>query len=470
MALPMQDRNLQQQSPQRHAGKKAIYGRRYAYTVAAIAALGGLLFGYDTGVISGALLFLTPAFHLTSTSAEVAVSAVLIGALLGAAVGGKLADAIGRKRALIVLGGIFALGAVLTALAPNLWFFIGFRIIVGFGIGAASMITPMYIAELSPPSIRGALVTFNQLAITVGIAVAYWVDLAFAHANMGWRPMFAVAFIPGSILALGMLFLSDTPRWLASKGRWKAAEQVLGHIAHGQAKADELNGIHQALEAEKKTSVRELFRPGLRVALLVGVGLAVFQQLVGINTVIYYAPTIFGYAGFSSASAAILATSIVGVMNVLATILSLLLVDRLGRRALLLGGIIGMAVTLAGMGIVFAIGANNAGIFILICLLLYIVSFAIGMGPVFWLMSSELFPNRLRGTGASISSFSNWAANLLVSITFLTLINLVGKPGTFWIYAVLAVVAFVFVWFLVPETKSRRLEEIEAYWKNSREW
>jgi SP family galactose:H+ symporter-like MFS transporter len=157
-------------------------------------------------------------------------------------------------------------------------------------------------------------------------------------------------------------------------------------------------------------------------------------------------------------------------MNVLATILSLLLVDRLGRRALLLGGIIGMAVTLAGMGIVFAIGANNAGIFILICLLLYIVSFAIGMGPVFWLMSSELFPNRLRGTGASISSFSNWAANLLVSITSLTLINLVGKPGTFWIYAVLAVVAFVFAWFLVPETKSRRLEEIEAYWKNGREW
>jgi SP family galactose:H+ symporter-like MFS transporter len=243
MALPMQDRNLQQQSPQRDAGKKAIYSRRYAYTVAAIAALGGLLFGYDTGVISGALLFLTPALHLTSTSAEVAVSAVLIGALLGAAVGGKLADTIGRKRALIVLGGIFALGAVLTALAPNLWFFIGFRIIVGFGIGAASMITPMYIAELSPPSIRGALVMFNQLAITVGIVVAYWVDLAFAHANMGWRPMFAVAFIPGSILALGMLFLSDTPRWLASKGRWKAAEQVLGHIAQGQAKADELNGI-----------------------------------------------------------------------------------------------------------------------------------------------------------------------------------------------------------------------------------
>lgn len=220
-----------------------------------MAALGGLLFGYDTGVISGALLFLTPAFHLTSTTAEIAVSAVLIGAILGAVVGGKLADAVGRKKALIILGIIFACGAILTAIAPNLWTFIAFRIIVGFGIGAASLITPMYIAELSPPSIRGALVTFNQLAITVGIAVAYWVDLAFASTGMGWRPMFAVAFIPGSILALGMLFLSDTPRWLASKGHWDEASQALEHVVYGQEKTDELNGIRRALAEEKKASV-----------------------------------------------------------------------------------------------------------------------------------------------------------------------------------------------------------------------
>ena len=470
MAIPMQD-NLPQKEfqPQGTPGQRAR-SNRYAYIVASIAGLGGLLFGYDTGVISGALLFLQPAFHLTSTTSEITVSAVLIGAIIGAACGGKLADGIGRRTSLIVLGTVFAIGAILTALAPNLGFFIAFRIIVGFGIGAASMITPMYIAELAPPTIRGSLVTFFQLAVTVGIAVAYWVDLAFANAGMGWRPMFAVAFIPGAVLALGMLFLSESPRWLASKGRWDEASAALEHTVQGQEKQQEIDEIRKTIEEEKKVSFRELLRPGLRVALLVGVGLAIFQQLVGINTVIYYAPTIFGYAGFSSASSAILATSIVGVMNVLATILSLFLVDRLGRRPLLIGGIGGMVITLAAMGIVFAIGPSEAGWFILICLLLYIVSFAIGMGPVFWLMTSELFPNRLRATGASISSLFNWAANFAVSITFLTLIDIAGRPGTFWIYALLGIAAFIFCRMLVPETKSKTLEQIEGYWKSGRHW
>jgi SP family galactose:H+ symporter-like MFS transporter len=469
MALPMQDHNFQQEF-QAKTPKPLTTGHRYAYIVSAVAALGGLLFGYDTGVISGALLFLQPAFHLNSTTSEIAVSAVLIGAILGAAAGGRMADALGRKKSLIVLGTIFACGAILTAIAPNLGFFIAFRIVVGFGIGAASMITPMYIAELAPPSIRGALVTFNQLAVTVGIAVAYWVDLAFANAGMGWRPMFAVAFIPGAILATGMLFLAETPRWLASKNRWDDASGALEHVVHGEEKQKELDGIRAALEEEKQSSVRELFRPGLRLALLVGVGLAVFQQFVGINTVIYYAPTIFGYAGFSSASAAILATSIVGVVNVLSTILSLFLVDRLGRRPLLISGVVGMIVTLTAMGVIFLIGPQHAGWFVLICLLLYIVSFAIGMGPVFWLMSSEVFPNRLRASGASISALFNWAANLLISITFLSLIGLAGKPATFWMYAFLGVLALLFCWWLVPETKGRSLERIEAYWKSSRRW
>lgn len=470
MALPMQDRNFQQDQNQLKTPRTLTEGNRYAYIVSAVAALGGLLFGYDTGVISGALLYLQPAFKLNSTTSEIAVSVVLIGAIIGAAAGGKMADALGRKKSLIILGIIFACGALLTAISPNLGFFIAFRIIVGFGIGAASMITPMYIAELAPPSIRGALVTFNQLAITVGIAVAYWVDLGFANAGMGWRPMFAVAVIPGAILAIGMFFLSETPRWLASKNRWDDASAALEHTIHGQEKQKELQEIRTALEEEKKSSVKELFRPGLRLALLVAVGLAIFQQFVGINTVIYYAPTIFGYAGFSSASAAILATSIVGVVNVLSTILSLFLVDRLGRRPLLLSGIFGMIVTLAAMGIVFLIGPQHAGWFVLICLLVYILSFAIGMGPVFWLMSAEMFPNRLRGSGASIATIGNWGANLLVSITFLTLISVAGKPVTFWIYAFLAVLAFLFCWWLVPETKGKTLERIEAYWKNSRQW
>ncbi len=381
-----------------------------------------------------------------------------------------MADTFGRKKSLIILGIIFAAGATLTAISPNSGFFIAFRIIAGFGIGAAPMITPMYIAELAPPAIRGALVTFNQLAITIGIAVAYWVDLGFASTGMGWRPMFAASLIPGATLAIGMLFLSETPRWLASKDRWGEASASLEHVVHGEEKQGELYEIRKTLEEERHSSVRGLFWPSLRLALLVGVGLAVFQQFAGINTVIYYAPVIFGYAGFNSASAAILATSIAGADNVLSTILSLFLVDRLGRQPLLLGGIVGMAVTLTAMGVIFLIGPEHAGWFVLICLLLYILSFAIGIGPVCWLMSSEVFPNRLRGLGASISALSNWAANLLISITFLSLIGFAGKPTTFWIYAFLAVLAFIFSWWLVPETKNRSLEHIEACWKHGRRW
>lgn len=447
----------------------ALTGHRYSYLVSAVAALGGLLFGYDTGVISGAVLYLNKDFHLTSFTEEVAVSSVLVGCIVGAAFGGRLADAISRKIALIALATLFGVGAVLTAIAPNLGLFIVFRIIVGCAIGASSMVAPMYIAELAPQSMRGRLVAFNQLMITIGIAVSYWVDLAFAHAGMGWRPMFAVAVVPAAALGVGMLFLSRTPRWLAGKGRWDEAEEVLTRVETDRA-PKALEDLRNSMKSEEKASARELFHGPLRIALMVGFGLAVFQQFVGINTVIYYAPTIFGFAGFKSASGAILATSVVGVTNVVATVISLLLVDRLGRRPLLLGGLVGMFLTLVALGVVFMLGANHAGYFVLVCMELYIISFAIGMGPVFWLMSSELFPNRLRGAGASISTMGNWGANLLISVTFLSLINFAGKSVTFWIYAALSVAAFAFCWYFVPETKGKRLEQIEAYWNNNRQW
>lgn len=286
--------------------------------------------------------------------------------------------------------------------------------------------------------------------------------------------MFAVAVVPSVLLAIGMFFLSDTPRWLASKGRWEDAQQALARVI-GSAEAEkELHGIRTSLEEEEAipwiVRVRELLRPGVRWALIVGVGLAVLQQFVGINTVIYYAPTIFEIAGFKTASTAILATTVVGVVNVLSTVIAIFLVDRLGRRSLLLIGAVGMLVTLTAIGFVFAIGPSKAAFFILACVILYIVSFAISMGPVFWLMSSEIFPNRLRGTGASLSTVANWAANLLVSITFLSLLHAAGNALTFWIYAFLALVTLVFVWFIVPETKGKTLEQIEAYWHSGRHW
>ena len=439
------------------------------YGIAAVAALGGLLFGYDTGVISGASLFLRKDFALTSFTEELAVSSLLIGTIIGAVVGGRMSDAIGRKKTLIIMAIIFAVGAILTALMPNLPLFIACRILVGFAVGVASFVSPMYIAEMAPPKLRGGLVTFNQLAVTIGIAVSYWIDLALANANLGWRPMFAVAAIPGLGLLVGMLFLSESPRWLAGKDRWDEADKALNYLSPADKK-QELKSIHEAVTSGSPPTIRSFFRAGLSMALVVGVGLALFQQFVGINTVIYYAPTIFGYAGFKSATGAILATSVVGVVNVIGTIIAIVLLDRVGRRPLLLVGSVGMAVALVAMGAIFQAGASNAGTLILISLLVYIVSFAIGMGPVFWLLSSELFPTRLRGTGGSISTVANWGGNLLISITFLSLIDVLGKPFTFWLYAVLAIASFVFCWFLVPETNGRNLENIESYWKNGRKW
>ena len=443
----------------------------YVYLIAAVAALGGLLFGYDTGVISGAQGFLKKSFHLTSTTQEIAVSAVLIGTIIGAAIGGKLADWLGRRLTLIIMAIIFAVGAILTAFAPSLWPFVIFRIIVGFGIGASSVVAPMYTSELAPPAIRGKLVFLFQFAITVGILVAYLVDYAFANAGYGWPPMFGVAIIPAAILGIGMFFLSDTPRWLGSKGKWDQAKEVMGRVAPDDTE-QEIQQIRQGIKEEQKSSVTELFHGGLRVALIVAVGLAVLQQFVGINTIIYYAPIVTGYSGIgtTSGNGSLIGAIIVGIVNVLATILAIFLVDRLGRRPLLLFGTSGCMLTLIATGVLFIIGARQHGIILLIVILLYIVSFAIGLGPVYWLMAAEVFPTRLRGTGSSISTVGNWTANLVISITFLTLLNTLGKPITFWIYAAFAAIQLVFVWFLVPETKGKRLEEIETYWENGRSW
>src|SRR6266436_1118366 len=460
-----------QERERRHASGATHSPRSLSvYFIAAVASIGGLLFGYDTGVISGALLFLRQSFGLNATTQEIAVSAVLAGAIIGSLLAGRLNDAIGRKMTLLLLAVIFTVGALLTAISPNLAFFLVCRVIVGLGIGAAASVVPVYISEIAPARLRGRLVTFNQLAITVGIAVSYWVDLAFAHAGLAWQPMFASAAIAGIALFLGMLLCPESPRWLASKGRWDEAQAVIEHIKGAQPE-QELADIRRSLsEQRQQRGVRELFTPRLRGALIVGVGLAVFQQFVGVNTVIYYAPTIFQQAGFSSASSAILATSVVGIVNVLATIVAILLVDRLGRRILLLGGSIIMVVALIMLGIIFTHNAGHIGSLTLIALIIYILAFALSFGPVFWLMSAEIFPTRVRAAGASISSFANWAANLLVSITFLSLIGAIGAPATFWLYAFFGILAFMFSWILFPETKGKSLEQIERYWESGRHW
>jgi sugar porter (SP) family MFS transporter len=464
---------LSSQDVQRFVGQSQKYWhqRILLYLVVMVAALGGLLFGYDTAVISGAMLFLRVQFALTSWMQEITVSTALLGAAIGALGGGKLSDALGRRKTLLITASTFTACSLCTALCKDWMLFLFFRLFVGLSIGATASVVPVYISELAPSRLRGVLVNCNQLAMTIGIAAAYWVDLAFANAHMGWAPMYAVSALTGCALFVGMLFTLESPRWLASKGRWSETAMVLERLCRGDEAEQEWREIRASFDRQKQqASWHELLRPGLRMALLVGVGLAIFQQIVGINTVIYYAPTIFEYAGFASASSAILATSIVGVVNVITTIIAGILIDRVGRRPLLIGGVTAMVLALLTLGAIFAIGPQHLGYLILVVLLIYVIAFALSLGPVFWLMCAEIFPTHLRSTGASIATFANWSANLLVSITFLSLINILGKACTFWLYALMGLCAIIFCVAFVPETRKKSLEQIEAYWQNGRRW
>lgn len=436
----------------------------FVYIAAAISALGGMLFGYDTGVISGAILFIRKDFSLTPTQVEVVVSCVLIGALLGALTGGILADRFGRRRVIISTAVLFVFGAIVTAFSPTITLLISGRIIVGAAIGVASFTAPLYISEVSPVKIRGRLVSINQLALTSGIVISYLVDYALVGIQ-GWRWMFGLAAFPAAILAAGMFWLPESPRWLLSQNLTDSARQVLIRIRKTKNVKAELEDIQNSL-AVQSGSWTDLFTPLIRPALIVGVVLAVLQQITGINTVIYYAPMIFEFTGIKSDSASLLATVGVGLVNVLMTMVALLLVDRMGRRPLLLIGLIGMIAGLASLGLAFRLPgiSGSVGTMAEVSLMLYVGAFAIGLGPVFWLLISEIYPLKIRGLAMSVATAANWGANLLVALTFLTLIQAAGRWLTFWIYGIVGIIAWLFTWFWVPETKGRTLEEIEAHW------
>lgn len=430
-----------------------------------ISALAGLLFGYDTGVISGAILFVQKDFSLTTLEEEVVVAAVLLGAVIGAIFGGKFADRFGRRNVLIQVAILFILGAVGTALAPTAtWLAIG-RVIVGIAIGVASFTAPLYISEVSPANVRGKLVSLNQLMITIGIVASYLADYGLADIR-GWRWMFGLAAIPAIILAVGLLFVPESPRWLMSRSRDAQARSVLERIRETSQVHAEIAEIEASLH-QQKGSWRELLSPALRPALVVGIGLAIFQQFTGINTVIYYAPTIFQFAGLHSASAAILATVGVGIVNVLLTIVALRVIDRAGRRPLLLYGLVGMILSLGLLGFAFLSSTLSSMVawIAVISLALYVACFAIGLGPVFWLMIAEIYPLKIRGRAMGVATVANWGSNLIVALTFLSLLHVLGRPWTFWLYGIVGIVAWIFVYRLVPETKGRTLEEIEARWR-----
>lgn len=440
---------------------------RYTYLVAAIAAIGGMLFGYDIGVISGAENLLKAHYHLSSGTEELAVAAVLIGAVIGGLIGGRSEDWLGRRDALLAMAILYAIGAVLSSISFSLTSFIVFRVITGVAVGASSLIVPTYIAELAPVAIRGGLVILQQLAISGGILIAYLLDYAFDSAGWGWRPMFAAAVLPAVALGVGMLFMDNSPRWLGMKGRWEEAEAVLTRT-DPQHKDEQLEAIRANVEESRGTSWRELLHPGMRGALIAGVGLAIFQQFIGPNTVLFYTPTIFGYAGV--AGNPLLPTIFVGIALFIFVFPTIALVDLVGRKALFYVGLVGMGSMLVLLGFAFDSGAKSWGVGVVLILLVYVAFYSLSISPLFWLMSAEVFPNRLRGAGSSASTVANWSANLLISVTFLSLINAIGKAWTFWLYAILAGFAIVFVKFRVPETKGRPLEQIDSYWQQERRW
>jgi sugar porter (SP) family MFS transporter len=453
--------------PQNSPAASRSTPRRFVYVASAFAGLGGLLFGYDTGVISGAELFFKKDFTLSVFALEVIVSGVLAGATVGAFAGGRLADLFGRRTLLIATAVIFAAGAILCAAAPTPGFLIVGRIIVGLAIGLSSGAVPVYISEVSPPETRGWTVSLFQLAITLGILLAYVVDFAFARFQ-GWRWMFGIAIVPAVAFGLGMLFLPESPRWLAKRGRHDAARGILSRIRDAPAAEAELREIERSLAlAEQHGNWRDLLNPSLRPALTLGIGLAIFQQITGINTVIYYAPIIIQSAGISSDSGAILATAGIGAVNVLMTIVSMWLIDRAGRRPFLLTGIAGMAFTLGALGWVFH-SSSRTGLLswlAVISMMAYVACFAISLGPIFWLLISEIYPLKVRNSAEGLAATFNWLSNLVVSLTFLSLLHGLGAPQTFWLYGLFALVAWLFSYRIVPETKGRTLEEIEQFWR-----
>ncbi|WP_266367216.1 sugar porter family MFS transporter [Tellurirhabdus rosea] len=443
------------------------------YTIAAIAATGGLLFGFDTGVINVALPFIKHQWDLSAEAEAWAVSAVLVGGMAGSLLSGRLADALGRKRINLVASLVFVIGSVITAVAPSPDVLIAGRLLLGLAIGIVSFSVPLYIAEIAPSEIRGRLVTFFQLAITIGILISYLVGFAFAESENGWRLMFWTGFIPAAILFGGMFFVPESPRWLVSKGRDEEARAVLNRLHETDKVELEFSQIKKVNDEEKTRKVdwRELFSSRLRIPLLIGIGIFLIQQFSGINAVIYYSTRIFGLAGFNSNTTAIMATVGVGVVNTLSTLVAVRFLDQWGRKPLLYTGLIGTAISLATISFAFffreSLGADLLKILSVGGVYVYIFFFAISLGPLGWLLISEVYPLRIRGFATSLGSFYHWFFDFWVSFTFplLAASALGTNGGIFMIYTGVCLVGLLFARFIVFETKGMSLEDIEKKWQ-----
>jgi MFS transporter, SP family, sugar:H+ symporter len=450
------------------AGALQTSGRRIYF----FGALGGLLFGYDTGVISGAILFITEDFGLSPFMQGAVVASLLLGAMVGAALAGPLSDRLGRRRLIMIAAVTFTIGALGAAAAPSAWALVGARFVLGLAVGCAALVVPLYLSEVAPTRMRGAIGSLNQLMIVSGILVAFIVNALLA-SSADWRLMVGLAAVPSIVLLIGMAFMPETPRFLVREGEEDEAREVLEELKTDDAppedepdqKVEEIRGVDE----EEEDGGWELLKESwVRPALVVAIGLAVFQQLVGINTIIYYAPTTLTSVGYG-AEGAIYANLAIGVLNVAATIVAIRIVDRVGRKPMLLGGLVGMVTSLVVLGVCSEAlakpdsASDPAAIVTLLCLAGFIVSFAATWGPVVWVVLPEVLPLSVRGTAMGLAVFLHWGANFLVSQSFPIMLDSWGAGPVFLGYAAIGVLAFIFVKTQVPETKGRSLEAIEEH-------
>ncbi|HEY6082411.1 MAG TPA: sugar porter family MFS transporter [Chitinophagaceae bacterium] len=437
----------------------------YLLTISLTAALGGLLFGFDFSVISGGIHLIREYFQVGELGEGFLGASLYIGCIAGAAIAGKLSDRYGRKRSLAVSAVLFAISCMGAALSHNMYFFIVNRLIGGLGVGMASILSPLYIAEVAPGKIRGRLVSINQLAIVIGIFITYFSNylLLKRFGNDSWRWMIGVGTIPSLLFFITSLIIPESPRWLLKRNKREAAYRIFSKIGDKVYADQQMKAIDKVAHTGGKSSRRLLFRPEMKLVLTIGIVLAVFQQWCGINNIFIYAPKIFAAAGYGATSQ-LFQTIIIGLVNFLVTILAMALVDRLGRKKLLLFGSLSLAVIYGVLGILFYAGAEQHG-GLLPLILAAIAAYGISLAPVTWVMISEIFPNDIRGVGMSVSTMCLWFACFVLVQTFPYILGHLQGAGTFWLFAVICAGGFLFIKIKVPETKGKSLEEIEELFR-----
>jgi SP family arabinose:H+ symporter-like MFS transporter len=432
----------------------------YVILISVVAALGGLLFGFDTAVISGTINFIQPYFGLSEAELGWTVSSLLFGCIAGVFIAGKAGDHYGRKKVLMLAALLFFFSAIGSASSHSLSFFLFSRILGGIAVGVASILSPMYIAELAPAKYRGTLVSLNQLAIVIGILIAFFSNyLLLGIGENNWRWMLLVMAAPAVLLFFSLFLVPESPRWLVARNRNDEAMKVLIKTSGAELAQSELKEIQQTLKKQEESTFSDLLAPKIKPLLYIGIILAVFQQITGINTIMYYAPKIFANVGQSNDSA-LLQTILIGGTNLVFTLVAMVLIDRFGRKLLIIIGSMGMMLMLAGLSALFFTD-HTSGVLVLVFILGYIAFFAASLGPALWVVAAELFPNRLRSKGMSIAIVSLWIACMIVTIVFPIMLEKLSGGTTFLIFALICLANLLYVLKYVPETKGKTLEELE---------